>query len=242
MKLLTFKQIEELREFDTPTISNAIETFNIRSRAEGFTRPSLVMRVSNGEKPMVGYAVTAKVSAKYPMSEEHLSNLKEYYALYSKIDQPKIAVIQDIDHEPIGSFWGDVQATIHKALGAVGVITSGGVRDIDEVEKVGFYMFSKEILVSHAYNHLESYDCTVDICGLTINPGDLIHADIHGAIVIPHEIAPYLAEACRKYRESERILLDPCEDAIKNGRTVTSEEIISWRNDMLEQRENLGKS
>lgn len=232
MKLLKREQLEALSKFDTPTICNAIEGFCVRGRTEGFTRPELQMHSAMSDRPMVGYACTGVISARHPATPEHASVMEAYYRQYEAYDVPTIAVIQDLDRIPVGSFWGDVQATVHRALGCIGTITDGGVRDIEEVRKVGFYLLSKEVLISHAYIHMVEAGTAVDICGMTVCPGDLIHADYHGAIVIPGEIAPYIAEACVRAMDAENALLDPCREAIEQGRTVTAKEIMTWRAEM----------
>ena len=237
MARLTRQQLSTLAEFDTPTICNAIEGFGVRSRTEGFTRPELHMRAVMSERPMVGYACTGVISARHPAAPEHASVMEAYYRQYEAYDVPTIAVIQDLDRTPVGSFWGDVQATVHRALGCIGTITDGGVRDIQEVQKVGFYLLSKEVLISHAYIHMVEAGTTVDICGMTVSPGDLIHADYHGAIVIPREIAPVLADACVRAMDAENALLEPCRAALEQGRTVTAKEIMAWRAEMQRRRE-----
>lgn len=232
------EELEALALFDTPTVCNAIESFGVRSRTEGFTRPDLRMRTAPDGRPMVGYACTGLLSARQPASPEHQAVLEAYYRQYEAIDLPTVAVIQDLDECPVGSFWGDVQATVHKALGCTGVITNGGVRDIPEVQRVGFYMFSREILISHAYVHMVEAGKAVHICGMAVNPGDLIHADQHGAIVIPAGISRQLADACRRAAEAENALLLPCRDAIARGSRVTARQIMEWRGEMQRRRES----
>lgn len=236
MPRLTKEQLAALEQFDTPTICNAIEGFGVRARTEGFTRPELKMRAVLRERPMVGYACTGVISARHPAQPEHAAVMERYYRQYEAYDVPTIAVIQDLDRVPVGSFWGDVQATVHRALGCIGAITDGGVRDIEEVRKVGFYLLSKEVLISHAYIHMVEAETAVDICGMTVRPGDLIHADYHGAIVIPEEIAPYIADACVRAMDAENALLEPCRAAIEQGKTVTAREIMTWRAEMQRRR------
>ena len=241
MECLTNAQLEALREFDTPTICNAIEGFGVRAKTTGYTDTSLRLRVSMEDKPMVGYARTGIISARYPADTRHNEVMRAYYKQYDGFDQPQVAVIQDLDPQPVGSFWGDVQATVHRALGCVGTVTSGGVRDVAEVAKVGFYLFSREILISHAYIHMVEAGGTVEVCGMEVHPGDLIHADCHGAIVIPHEIAPRLAAACRQAVEAEDALLLPCRKALSEGRRVTADEVMAWRAEMTRRRAAIGK-
>lgn len=241
MEILTAAQLQALQEFDTPTVCNAIEGFGVRAKTEGFTKPTLRLRVSLEDKPMVGYARTGMISARNPAEPKHNEVMKAYYQQYEGFVLPQIAVIQDLDEQPVGSFWGDVQATVHRALGCIGALTSGGVRDIKEVEKVGFYLFSTEVLISHAHVHMVEAGSTVEICGMVVRPGDLIHADCHGAIVIPHEIAPDLAAACRQAIDAENALLSPCRKALASGCRVTAEELMGWRAEMILRRNAIGK-
>lgn len=236
MERLTLAQLDALAEFDTPTICNAIEGFAIRGKTEGFTRPELKLRSAMAERPMVGYARTGIISARQPASLAHTAVMEAYYRQYENFDLPMVAAIQDIDTVPVGSFWGDVQATVHRALGCIGVVTNGGVRDVAEVQKVGFYLFSKEILISHAYVHMVEAGTAVDICGMMVRPGDLLHADCHGAIVIPHEIAGELAAACERAVDAENALLEPCRSAMEQNRRVTAAQIMEWREEMQRRR------
>ena len=233
MPLLTEHQLEELRNFDTPTISNAIERFEIRPFTAGFTGPEIKC-ILPCDKPIIGYVCTAKISAVKPPSREQQEMLTAYYETIKQMYKPTLAVLEDIDPSPIGSFWGEVQASIHKALGCIGVVTNGGVRDLDEVHKLGFKYFASCVLVSHAYVHIEDFDCPVNIGGLTVRPGYLLHADKHGVIMIPEEIAPEVAEACRKAQWAEEPVIQGCKKKFDVGASM--EEIKKWRQEMLSRR------
>lgn len=234
--MLNNDQLEELTQFDTPTVCNALERFGYQKSTEGYMMPGMALR-TNGLKPMVGYAVTAKVSGRLPASDTlKQQNLMGYYAAVRAMEAPSIAVIQDLDAEPCSSFWGEVQATVHKSLGCIGTITRGGVRDLHEVNHLGFTFLSTEICVSHGYTHVDAFDCPVSILGLEIAPGDLIHADEHGVVKIPHEFAAQLADACRAAAAAELPLLEPCRRAIANHVKPTLEEIGQWRRDMAAAR------
>ena len=233
MSRLTEVQLEELRNYDTPTISNAIERFNVRPFTAGFTGPSIKC-ILPCDKPIIGYACTAIISAVQPPSREQQEMLTAYYAKIKKTYKPTLAVLEDVDPSPIGSFWGEVQASIHKALGCIGAVTNGGVRDLDEVHKLAFKYFATCVLVSHAYVHIEDYDCPVNIGGLTVRPGDLLHADKHGVILIPEEIAPQVAEACRKAQWAEEPVIRGCRKKFDVGASI--EEITEWRQEMLKRR------
>ncbi|MFA6507316.1 MAG: RraA family protein [Treponemataceae bacterium] len=237
-EVLTKEQLEELRQFDSPTVNNALETFDPKYRIEGFMKPGMTPRTKL-VKPMIGYAATAKVSAMHPGKPENADFVFKYYETVREMPDPTIAVIQDIDPSPIGSFWGEVQATTHMALGAVGTLTDGGVRDLKEVEELGFSFFSTALLVSHAFIHVENYDCPVDVCGLAVYPGDLLFCDVHGVVRIPHEVAPKLAAACRKIAAAELPVLEPCRAAIKAGRKPTIDELRTWRKEMEKKRKEV---
>ena len=233
MKYLSAEALEELRKFDTPTISNAIERFNVRPFTEGFMGPEIKC-ILPCDRPVVGYACTAKISALRPPTAEQKEMAMAYYEKVQATPAPAIAVIEDVDPQPVGSFWGEVQGSIHKALGAAGVVTNGGVRDLDEVERLGFKYFASCVLVSHAYVHVEAYDCPVRVGGLTVRPGDLLHADKHGVVLIPHEIAPALAEACRKAQWAEEPVLEGCRKGFTGG--ISLADLKEWRQEMARRR------
>ena len=231
MEKLTIEQLAELREFDSPTVYNAVNAFKIRSRISGFGHPGMLQR-THYEKPMIGYAVTCKVSVLEPPTQEQTDMTMKYYEKIHEMDSPSIAVVQDVDPVTIGGFWGEVQAATHKALGSVGTLTDGAVRDIPEVQNLGYYFHSTAISVGRGHTHIVDYDCPVTICGIEVKPGDLIHADMHGFVIIPPEIAPKLAKACRKIADAELPVLENCKAAIKRGEQITIEQLQLWRKEM----------
>ena len=205
---LSESQLSELRAWPSPAIANAIETFNVRSRATGFMTPDIVCRFPELE-PIVGYAATCKIRASIPPSDDPQTKAApDWWAHIESIPEPRIIVIQDLDQPPIGSFWGEVNGNIHKALGAIGLVTDGGVRDLDEVREIGFQFLSKEILVSHAYVHIVEIGQPVTVGGVTVHPGDLLHADQHGVCEIPREIAPQVAAAAQAVEDRERVIIN----------------------------------
>ena len=231
MDILSPQQLEELKQFDAPTICNAIECFNLIPRTAGFAMPFIFPRTSENAK-MIGYAVTAVVSARHPAPKGADDKVMAYYKAVRETPGPAIAVIRDIDPQPMGSFWGEVQATIHKSLGAIGTLTQGGVRDLEEAGRMGFHFFASHVLVSHAYIHMVDQGGGVDIAGLQINPGDLIFADRHGVVGIPHAAAPRLAEACRDIADAELPMLEPCRKAIAKGEKPGLDQLREWRKAM----------
>jgi len=232
--MLTAAQIEELKQFDTPTIANAIEFFNVQPKTQGFMKPGIRKVFDNGRR-MVGYAVTAKIAATTPPTEAQKPLAAQYYASVQAAPKPTVTVLQDLDPEPIGSFWGEVQVSIHRSLGCVGVVTNGGVRDLDEVKHLDFEYFSNCLLVSHAYIHLEAVACPVEVGGLTVRPGDLLHADIHGVAVIPAAVAPHLAAACRAAQDAEMPVIGNCRKHFAAG-DVDVSRLAEWRAEMTARR------
>lgn len=207
--LLTSADLQALKRYNTPTISNAIEIFKVRHRHLGFL-PHRIRCLLPDLGPMVGYAVTSQTRAMF--AEEQGPDLTADYLRYVA-DQPgpKIAVGQDLDEPPgLGAQFGEVNATIHRRLGCVGHITDGCPRDLDEVLALGFQLFGLNPCVSHAYVRLAGFGRPVALAGVTIQPGDLIHADKHGVCIIPPEVAPGLAAACAQVEEMERPLLELC--------------------------------
>ncbi len=206
---LTTAQLDELKRYNTPTISNAIEIFNVRARHLGFL-PHQVRCFFPDLPPIIGYAVTSQTRAAFT-TESTPDLTSDYYRYVAAAPGPKIAVGQDLDDPPgLGAQFGEVNATIHQKLGCVGHITDGCPRDLDEVRALGFQFFGLNPCVSHAYVRLVDFGKPVKLAGVEISPGDLIHADKHGVCIIPPEIAHRLAEACREVERMERPLLELC--------------------------------
>jgi regulator of RNase E activity RraA len=208
---LTSTELRALRRFNTPTISNAIELFNVRPRHTGFL-PHYIRCLLPELGAIVGYAVTSRTRAAPPEPDEPQADLLGDYLRYvASQPGPKIAVGEDLDDPPgLGAQFGEVTATIHNKLGCVGHITSGCPRDLDEVRALGFQLFGLNPCVSHAYVRLVEFETPVHIGGVEIHSGDLIHADKHGACLIPHAIAHRLAAACAEVERRERPLLEYC--------------------------------
>lgn len=201
---------EALRRMTTPTIANAIETFRLRPRNEGFMS-STVRCLFPELGPMVGYACTATIRARQPRPEDAPPPWDLWEAL-QQVPAPRVVVIQDLDYpNVVGSYWGEVNASIYRALGCVGTVTDGGARDLDEVRALGFHCFASCVLVSHAYVHLVEVGGPVTVGGLTVSPGDLLHADQHGVLAIPQKIARELPKAAAAIEKAERAIIDFCQ-------------------------------
>ena len=209
MGALPAEQIDALKRYNTPTVSNAIEHFDVRPRHLGFLHHRIrCLLPSLG--PIVGYAVTSRTRAGYTEAME-VDRTADYLRYVAAQPGPKVAVGQDLDPDPgVGAQFGEVNATIHQKLGCVGHITDGCARDLDEVAGLGFSMFGLGPCVSHGYVRVVDFGEPVRLAGVEIKPGDLIHADKHGVCLVPGEIASKLADACAEVERRERPLLDIC--------------------------------
>jgi 4-hydroxy-4-methyl-2-oxoglutarate aldolase len=192
-----------LQRFDSPTLSNAIETFDARPRDEGYM--SMEIRCLFPDLgPMVGYAATGTIRAKHRVHGDQTA----LYRHVRDVAMPRVVVVQDLDDPPgHGSLWGEVNATIFGALGCTGCVTNGCVRDLKEARAMGFHFFAAGPGVSHAYVRVESAGEPVTVGGLRVSPGDLIHADQHGVLLIPIEIAGELPAAAERVIAAEQNLL-----------------------------------
>ena len=195
------EELAALRRYDAPTIANGIETFDVRPWTEGFMTPS-IRCVFPEIGVMAGYAVTGKIRAAQKGTGSYSRH--GWWDAILAVPHPRVIVLEDLDDPPVGAFWGEVQSNIHKALGCIGAVTNGGVRDLTEVRAAGFHYFAASIMVSHAYVHLLEFGGTVTVGGVTVKTGDLIHADQHGVQIVPPETARELPAACEKIIEKER--------------------------------------
>jgi regulator of RNase E activity RraA len=203
--------LDQLRRISSPTVANAIETFNVRPRSAGFVSSEIVCRFPR-LGALVGYAVPALIRAEQPPLEGHRAAEAAWWDYVAGSPGPRVVVMQDVD-EPRGqgAYWGEVQANIHKALGCAGVVTDGTVRDLPEAEAVGFHFFSAHVSVSHAYVHMVDFGLPVKVGGLVVRPGDLLHGDQHGVIHIPHEIAAKIPDAAARIEARERTMIAVCQ-------------------------------
>ena len=207
------EEIQALKRYSRPTLANAIEMFDLRPRNVGFMSPE-IQCILPDLGVMVGFASTATIRAEHPASGPHQASRYEYWKSVLRVPTPRVAVIQDLDQPAgVGSFWGEVNGNIHRALGCVGTVTNGGVRDLDEVRSLGFHLFASRVVISHAYVHLAEIGIPVKVGGVVVNPGDLIHADQHGVLIVPTEIVRELPEAVKKVETKERTIIDLCKSA-----------------------------
>jgi regulator of RNase E activity RraA len=206
---LTTEQIQQLKFFDTCLIADAIESFGIRLRNEGFATGGFRC-LFKSLPPMVGYATTCKVtSAHPPMVGGRYEERTDWWRHIDGVPAPRVVVMQDIEDPPgTGAFFGKVHANVLMALGCVGAITNGAARELHGIEASGFQMFAGRIAISRAYIHIVGFGGPVEVGGLTIQPGDLIHGDRHGILTIPQELALQLPAVARALGEKKQRLID----------------------------------
>jgi 4-hydroxy-4-methyl-2-oxoglutarate aldolase len=214
------KVLETLARYDSPTIANIIELFDVRPRNEGYMNGSITARYPN-LPPVLGYATTVKFRSAYPSnrSDVYLRLAEHVRRIEEDLPAPRIVVFQDLDSPSVGATVGEIMVTAYKRFGCAGLITSGAVRDILQIEEMRFPIFSNSIIVSHGYSHIEEIHIPVHVGGLQVKPGDLLHADANGIVLIPHEIAEKAANACQDFVAAEKICLDYLErkDATPTG-------------------------
>lgn len=203
------KLLHHLRAFDTPTICNALELVAPERRTVGFTTRPFVCRYKE-LKPVVGFARTATIRAAEPSTlspAEARTRRLAYYEYVATPPQPSIVVIQDLDPEPgLGAFWGEVNTAIHKGLGISGCVTDGSIRDLDQVTPE-FQLLAGKVGPSHAWVRVEETGGEVTVHGMTVRHGDLVHADRHGAVVIPLDAAPRIPAAIELISRREAAVL-----------------------------------
>lgn len=202
-------EIALLRQISSPTIANAIETLNIRPREAGVTNTGIRCLFPEFGA-MVGYACTATILSGQPAPARRLTSRTAYWEYTRQAAAPHVTVVQDLSEAPGGAYWGEVNANIHLTLGSIGVLTNGAVRDLEEVEATGFHLFAGGVSVSHGYAHLEDFNRPVKVFGMLVSPGDLIHADRHGAVVIPNDLAHEVVAAARAIESGERRIISLC--------------------------------
>lgn len=207
---LTADELKALQKWDTPTICNALEIVAPQRRTIGFTTSNLFCARPN-QPPMVGYARTATARAMLPPDRSKAEMRKQrfdYFDYVASGPSPRIMVIQDLDSQPgYGAFWGEVQTNIHKALGCLGGITNGSIRDLDMLAD-GFQLLAGVVGPSHAWTHLVDFGKQVNVSGMICSSGDLIHADRHGAVVIPHDVARKINETAELLGRREAVILN----------------------------------
>jgi 4-hydroxy-4-methyl-2-oxoglutarate aldolase len=208
---LTEQELDALRQFDTCMVANAIEKFNVRLHNTGFTNGNTQCMFPD-QPPMVGYAVTARLrSGEPPIGGGTYHDRSDFWNYIQQAPAPRILVLQDMDHPPgRGAFMGDMHSAILKALGCVGYLTNGAVRELPSVRETGLQLFAGSVAVSHAYAHIFDIGVTLNVDGLDVRPGDLLHGDRHGVLTVPLEIAASVPEVAARLQQAERRVMEFC--------------------------------
>ena len=219
----TLADLDALTAFDTPTICNALELLAPETRGHGYTTQPMVCGFPQ-MKPVIGYARTACIRSAQPgtLSASAQNDLRnDYYRSIDTGPKPSLVVIQDLDADPgTGAFWGEVQSAIHVGLGARGLLTNGSVRDLDQWAP-GFQFLAGRISASHAYARPVSVGGEVEVFGLHVRTGDLLHADRHGAVIVPPALVRALPDAAREIASRESSILK-----VARGPGCTAENLI----------------
>ena len=214
-----------LARVDTPTVCNAIEVAQGKRGFDDFTRGTMLCSAPG--QAMVGYARTARIKAvKAPTEPTDVIKARRmaYYEYMSLGARPGVAVVQDMDvPNAIGAYWGEINTNVHKAFGLTGALTDGVMRDLADLPD-GFVVVAGSIGPSHGFVHVVDFDQPVVIHGMTVAPGDLVHADQHGAVVIPPEVVPVLEAAITQLFTSEKIVLN----AVKGKRIDFADFEAAW--------------
>lgn len=209
MTIFTPELLANLRRFDTPTICNVIELFDIRPRNTGFM-DARIRACFPEMPPIVGFAATAtfRSSAPPPPGMDVYDNIEVQAARFAELSGPPIVVFQDLDDPAVSATFGEIMCTTYQTFGSVGLITSGAGRDLDQVRKIGYPVFTGGTISAHGYCHTPDVHVPVRVGGVMITPDDLLHADVNGVTTIPKEIASEVAEIGDAFVAAEAVILD----------------------------------
>ena len=234
MTPIDHKTLEKLRTFDTPTICNLIELFEVRPRNTGYMDARI--RASFRLPPMVGFAATATFyAARPPRKGDAYGDIATQVEHFDELSGPPVVVFQDLDNPPAAATFGEVMCTTYQAFGAVGLITSGAGRDLEQVRTLGFPVFTGATICAHGYCHILAIHIPVHVGGLVIYPDDLLHGDLNGVTTVPREIAAEVADVGEAFVAAEGIVLDamrdgtPSLESLKEARAASDARIAELR-------------
>lgn len=233
---LSASDLKLLAQYDTPTISNVIELFAIRPRSAGYM-DGRIRACFPEMPPIVGYASTATMRTAWPRAQGDVySGLDEQVACFAELPGPAIVVFQDLDEPPIAATFGEVMCASYRCFGALGIITSGPARDLDQVRRLGFAAFSNGVVCSHSYSHITSVHQPVRVGGMEVRPAELLHADANGVCSVPESIASEVAHAAQEFVACESV----CIDFARSG-NADVKGYSAARQEMLRRIEELGR-
>ena len=207
-----------LRRYDTPTICNVVELFGVRPRTAGYM-DSRIQACYPSLPPMVGFAATATFrSAFAPPAGSAYASLDKQLEAFAGLPGPPVVVFQDLDSPSAAATFGEIMCTTYKTFGAVGLVTSGTGRDLDQVEAISFPCFTAGTCCAHGYCHIPSIGVPVHVGGVVVQQGDLLHGDRNGVTTIPLSIASAVAHACAEFMDAESVVLE----YLKSGNLSTA--------------------
>ena len=205
---ITADTLKKLALFDTPTICNVIELFDVRPRYAGFMNAQIKANFPE-MPPMVGFASTASFrSGAFPGKGDAYGTMEKQVEGFAELPGPAVVVFQDLDDPAVGATFGEVMCSTYKGFGSVGLITSGGGRDLLQVKALNYPVFTGSTICSHACCHILHIGLPIRVGGLTVDPGDLLHGDANGVTNIPIAIATEVADISQEFVDAEKIVLD----------------------------------
>ncbi len=208
LSALSKERLQALAKYDTPTVCNVVELFDIRPRNSGYMNGG-IKACFPWMPPMVGYAVTSTFrSMSPPRGGDVYASLSDQVARFAELPGPAVVVFQDLDEPVAAATFGEVMCSVYQGFGAKGLITSGAGRDLEQVGKLGFPAFTSGAICAHGYCHTLAVNVPVTVGGICIYPGDLLHGDLNGVTTIPHEIADEIPDACEELAQAEKVVLD----------------------------------
>ena len=205
---ITQETLDKLAQYDSPTICNVIELFDVRPRNEGYTDHRIICNFHD-LPPMVGFAATACFrSDAPPVGGDAYGSIQAQLEIFEELPGPAVVVFQDIDDPPAAAVFGEVMCSTYKAYGSVGLVTSGAGRDLEQVRAIDYPVFTASTIASHGYCHMLHLGLPVRVGGLVVNQGELLHGDGNGVTSIPSDIANEVADACDEFIAAEQIMLE----------------------------------
>lgn len=204
--------VDAFRRLDTCKVANAIETFDVRLRNEGFADSTIRARFDD-LPPVLGHVVTARIrSGVTPPVGHNYHDRTDWWNYILTVPTPRVVIVEDADERPgIGSFVGELHATILKALGCVAYATNGSVRDLPRVRAMGFQFFAPHVGVSHAYAHIVDFGQPVTVGALTVAPNDIVYGDRHGLLTIPPDVIERIPDAVDRMSKAEHRVIALCQ-------------------------------
>ena len=241
---ITAEVLAKLAKFDSPTISNVIELFDVRPRTAGYMDGRIVAGFP--ELPtMVGYAATASFRTSAPAGQgDAYCTMQQQLETFASLPGPAVVVFQDLDDPPVAATFGEVMCSTYKAFGSAGLITSGAGRDLLQVKALGYPVFTGSTIVSHGYCHILHLGLPVHVGGLVVRQGDLLHGDANGVTSVPTEIAAEVADVATEYVAAERFVLDYVSGSGKctvPGFTARLEELVAAIDELRKRVGRVGR-